>query len=106
MDALDAARETKSYAGAGNTTAVQKEGVKYVGNKTFFLREDFWRDSQYDTGMRTEDYRYGGDRYFDLLASHPELGRYLAIGTNVIVVFEGTAYRIGEAVTDVGCEGS
>ena len=106
MDALDAARETKSYAGAGNTTAVQGEGVKYVGNKAFFLREEFWRDSQYDEEMHTVDYRYGGDRYFDLLVSHPDLGRYLAIGTNVIVVFEGTAYRIGEAITDVKEESS
>ena len=106
MDALAAARETKGYAGAGNTAAVRGEGVKYAGNKTFFLREDFWRDSRYEEGMRTVDYRYNSDRYFSLLASHPDLGRYLAIGTNVIVVFEGTAYRIGEGITGVEEEGA
>jgi len=106
MDALAAARETKSYAGAGNTSTVRGEGVKYAGNKTFFLREDFWQDSRYEEGMRAVDYRYGSDRYFDLLSNHPELGRYLAIGTNVIVVFEGTAYRVGEGLTEVEEESS
>ena len=100
-DALNVAREVKSYGGATDTQDIRDEGVKYAGDKTFFFRNGFWKDSAYKEDDPTLNYIYGTEAYFSLLAAHPELGRYFAIGKNLIVAFEGRNYRIGEHITEV-----
>ena len=105
-EAVAASDAAAGYSRASNAEGVQKEGVKYVGNKTFFLRDGFWQDSRYTKGEPALDFRYGSERYFNLISQKPELGRYLAIGTNVIVNFEGQTYRIGESITAVEEEGN
>ena len=72
-----------------------------MGNKTFFLRDGFWMDSGVETGEPTVDYPYGSDSYFSLIASKPGIGRYLSVGKNVVVQYDGVTYRIGEGVVGV-----
>jgi hypothetical protein len=75
--------------------------VKYVADKTFVFQDDVWIDTAYDVDkMTTTKISFGSDNYFELLAARPEWGKYLALGTHVIVVLEGTAYEVveGEAL--------
>ena len=44
--------------------------------------------------METIRVEFGSDDYLKLLTTHPELGRYFAIGREVIVVFAGKAYEV------------
>ena len=104
--AVAASEAVRGYGKARNANQVRSEGVKYVGSKTFFLRDGFWRDSTIPQSAPTVDVRYGDEAYFALLTKHPGLGRYLAIGRNVIVRFEGQTYRIGERITNVQEEGA
>ncbi len=69
--------------------------VQSVGDKTFLLQDGVWTDTTFqpDT-MQTEKVEFLGDAYFDLLAQHPELGEYFALGEQVIVVLDGTAYEV------------
>jgi Ca-activated chloride channel family protein len=97
--AVRAADDTKRYGGAENVGDVQSTEVKYVGNKTFFLRDGVWTDSQYTQDEPTLDYEYGSEKYFSLLIGKPELGRYLAIGKNVLLCFDSQNYRILEETT-------
>ncbi|MFH1009560.1 MAG: VIT domain-containing protein [Candidatus Latescibacterota bacterium] len=97
-DAVYAAEAVRFIGGAKNSNQVQSEGVKYVGTKSFFLRDGFWRDSTADDAP-TRDIHYGDEAYFALLTQHPGLGRYLAIDRNVIVRFGDETYRIGEDIT-------
>ena len=76
---------------ADNSTPT--ETLRLVGSKSFFLRHGFWTDSGY-VDQPTLDLDYGSDAYFDLLTRTPELGRYLALGTQIIVLWEGQAYRV------------
>ena len=74
-----------------------REVVRYVGDKTFVLRDNVWIDTAFDRDkMTTTQVRFGSDNYFALLAARPEWGRYFALGTHVIVVVEGTAYEVVE----------
>ena len=98
-DAVTASEQVKSYAGAGTTNEVRSQEVRYVGDKTFYLREGFWQDSQYDQHAPVRDYRYGSEGYFQLVARQPQLGRYLALGMNVMVRYGGEQYRISEVAT-------
>lgn len=70
--------------------------VKYVDSKTFFLKNGFWTDSEYEPEMKITKVKYASDEYFQLLSQKPELGKYLALGTKVIIRYEGKCYRIEE----------
>ncbi len=75
--------------------APQSALVRTVGPKSFVLRGDTWVDTAYEAAaMLAEKVSFGSERYFALLASTPELGRYLAVGPHVIVLWDGTAYEV------------
>lgn len=71
--------------------------VQAVGSKTFVLREGVWIDTTFDPAQFTpEQVGFASDSYFDLLAAAPDLGPYFALGTQVVVVYEGVAYQVVE----------
>lgn len=78
--------------------------IQTIGAKTFVLRNEAWTDTTFDPQqMTTTKVDFGSERYFELLAEHPEWGRYFAAGQRVIVVLDGEAYEIvgegGESAT-------
>ena len=70
-----------------------KDVVKYVGSKTFMLRNETWIDTVYQ-GQETQKVVFLSGEYFDLVSRAPELGAYLALGNRVIVVYQGVSYEI------------
>jgi len=73
-----------------------QETVRHIGSKTFYRTDSEWIDAEYREDMKPVEARFLSKRYFDLIAKKPELGRYLAIGSNITVVLEGKCYRIAE----------
>ncbi|UCH87461.1 MAG: VWA domain-containing protein, partial [Dehalococcoidia bacterium] len=68
--------------------------VQVVGDRAFVMRDGVWTDTTFDpTRMTTVKLPFGSDAFFDLLADHPEVGRYFAVGERVIVVLDGVAYE-------------
>jgi Ca-activated chloride channel homolog len=71
------------------------EVVRLVGSKTFVRRDGAWIDTAYDSDSQAvQEVGFASDAYFELLTAAPELGRYLALGEEVLVVYDGRAYRI------------
>ncbi len=71
------------------------EVVQLVGSKTFVLRDGLWVDTAFDAdGRAPEEVGFASDAYFDLLSAAPELGQYLALGPQMLVVHDGVAYQI------------
>ena len=103
-DAVAASEDVSSYAGAGNTNEVRSQEVRYVGDRTFFLREGFWEDTRFDFHAPTRTLRYGSDAYFELLAEYPVLGRFLALGRNVLIAHGDEQFRIGESLIATNVE--
>jgi len=69
--------------------------IRQVGDKTFLLNAGAWVDTGFDANtMQAEAVAFGSDAYFKLLAAHPELGPYLALGDRVTVLLDGKAYAI------------
>jgi Ca-activated chloride channel family protein len=74
----------------------QVEPVQVVGNKTFVLQNGTWIDTAYDAAKMTVHHiGFGGESYFALTQRYPEVGPYLALGTQIILVWEEQAYEIG-----------
>ncbi|MBN1285645.1 MAG: VWA domain-containing protein [Anaerolineae bacterium] len=69
--------------------------VKIVKAKTFAYRDGVWIDTEYDPDQyTTQKVVFFSDEYFALLDQIPELGEYLALGEQVIVVYNGVAYEV------------
>lgn len=83
--------------GAIKMEAPASKGVKYRGDKVFYLRRDgYWADSVYVEGAKVQDIKYLSPEYLELIKKKPGIARYLALDRKVIVVFEGKCYRIVE----------
>ena len=73
----------------------QVNPIQTVNGKTFILQSGVWTDTTFEPDtMDTVEIVFLSDEYFDLLLDMPELGAYLALGEQVIVVVDGTAYEI------------
>jgi len=78
------------------TVAATAAEVRQVGPKTFVRQGDLWLDTAFDPSqMQPEAIRFGSDRYFELLTRYPDIGRYLALGEQLVIVLEGKAIAIG-----------
>lgn len=72
-----------------------QEPIRYVGDRTFVWRDGMWIDTLYDADTMTPvEVTFLSDEYFDLLALDPAVGEFLALGEQVLFVWDGTAYRV------------
>ncbi len=85
------------------STATQATPLQFIGDKTFLMRNGAWTDTTFDPSkMTARKIEFNSDAYYGL-ALNSEFGKYLALGSRVIVVLNGTAYEItvdGSGATD------
>ena len=73
------------------------EVIQQVGSKAFVLRNGVWMDTAFDAdNQERQEVGFASDVYFELLSAAPELGQFLALGSQVLVVHQGQAYEIVE----------
>ena len=70
------------------------EKVAQAGTKTFFNKNGLWVDSEYEGKLETIKVERFSQAYFKLLSQVPEIGKYLALGDNVIFLLNGEAIEI------------
>jgi len=72
--------------------------TQFVGNKNFQNQNNVWIDTSYtdQTKLPELNVKFGSDEYFDLVRREPELAPYLALGTQVVVIWKDKVYRIME----------
>ena len=92
--AVQVSKSTAAIKAADRAETVVSSRIKYLADKTFYLRDGVWTDSVYKEGTALKEIAFDSDAYYKLLAEKPGLGKYLSAGTRVVVVFEGTAYKI------------
>lgn len=75
--------------------------TRTVGDKTFYRRGGVWTDADAEGGgaasAAKKTVKARSAEYFDLLAAHPELARWFALGDEVAVLWRGTVYRVVSA---------
>ena len=69
---------------------------RFVGGKTFFQNESKWVDSELQKTQNAKRVKIqlGSPEYFDLLKKHPKAAQWLALGTQVEFVLDGTIYEV------------
>ena len=69
--------------------------MQVIDGVTFIRQNGYWTDTRYQPDAMTPiEIEFLSDAYFDLLDQFPAANEYLALGENVVVVLDGTAYRI------------
>ncbi len=74
--------------------APRVESIKQIGLKTFYLKEDIYIDNEYTEEMEIKEVKFSSPEYFEILKKYPEYAKYFAVGERVIVVINGTAYKV------------
>lgn len=93
--AMEEAEMADFDGSVGGSPAPDTNPLTTINDKTFVFINETWTDTTFDPdNMTTEKIVFLSDEYFDLLIENPELGEYLAVGEQVIVVFDGVAYEI------------
>jgi len=80
--------------------------VRTAADKTFVLRDGIWTDTAYAGGDLIH-FKLGSDKYLELVRVRPDLARYLAAGSPLILVDGDKAYGIdipGHDESDVDVE--
>jgi hypothetical protein len=74
-------------------------GVRTVGGKTFYLRDQVWTDAEFKADARLPEttLTFASDDYFALIKREPRLADFFALGERVIVVYQGRVYRVNAA---------
>ncbi len=92
--ALKSAEKMRDLKETDKVSRPDLMSIKQVGERTFFLRDEIWIDSEYKEGTKTKDISYDGRGYWDLVRKSPDVGRFFALGKKVIFIYEGIWYRI------------
>lgn len=72
------------------------ERVAQAGSKTFFNKNGLWVESEYEGEPETVKVERFSQAYFKLLSRMPEIGKYFALGDNVILLLNGKAIEISD----------
>ena len=67
-----------------------------IGNRTFFKKNGLWVDSQYEGKIEAIKVKSLSEAYFKLLSEVPEIGRFLALGDEVIFFLHGKAIHVSD----------
>ncbi|MBK6590506.1 MAG: VWA domain-containing protein [Acidobacteria bacterium] len=76
--------------------AREEQSLKKVNAKTFYLENGVWIDSEFKEDAKIAETRiaFASEAYFDLASKEKDLGQYLALGEQVVIVWKGKVYRI------------
>ena len=96
VGAVQAAKATAAFKLEDRAAQVVSERIQYKDDKTFYLKDGVWTDSEYKEGAPATEVAFNSDAFYRLLAEKPGLAKYLSVGRALIVVFDGVTYRIVE----------
>ena len=94
--AIKAAKATQAFKLEDRAAQVASERILYKEDKTFYLKDGVWTDSDYKDGAPVETVKFNSDAFYQLIAEKPGIAKYLSAGSKMVVVFAGVNYRIVE----------
>ena len=96
VGAVKAAKVTQRLKQEDRAAMAVSERIFYKDDKTFYLKDGVWTDSEYKDGAPVTEVKFNSNQFYRLIAEKPGLAKYLSIAKKLVVVFEGVSYRISE----------
>jgi Ca-activated chloride channel family protein len=88
------AKATQRYKAETQSIRVESRKIRYKHDKTFYLKDGIWVDSEYADGSRVKKIDFSSEEYYRLIAERPGIAKYLSVARKLIIVFEGVNYKI------------
>ena len=66
------------------------------GNRLFFKKDGLWVNSEYEGKIEAIKVKNLSEAYFKLLTKVPEIGRFFALGDEVIFLLHGKAIHVSD----------
>jgi hypothetical protein len=69
---------------------------QFVGNKNFFLQANNWVDAEFKAEAKLPEstIKFASDEYFAMANREKGIGQFLALGEEVVFVWNNRVYRI------------
>jgi len=97
VQAAEAADELRDAESGAASVSEYRDLIRVSGSRTFRWSEGAWIDTAYDPDtMEPVSVPFLSDGYFALAGADPAMAEALSIGTQVVVVWRGSAYRVVE----------
>ena len=90
------AKATQRFKAEDQAVRVVSRMIRYKQDKTFYLKDGFWVDSEYVEGSAVKEIGFNSEDYFRLVSERPEISKYLSVAKNLIISYEGVNYRIAD----------
>jgi len=94
--AVMAAKVSQRLKADEQASQVESTRIRYKEDKTFYLKDGVWVDSEYKDGAPVKEIKFNSDEYFKLIADKPGIGKYLSVADKMIVCYGGANYKIIE----------
>ncbi len=94
--AVRAAKISLGFMAAPAAATAVSTQILYKDDKTFYLRDGAWVDSEYREGLPVREVRFDSDEYYRLLTEVPGLVKYLSAARTMTVVYRQTIFKIVE----------
>jgi len=88
------AKATQRFKAEDQAVRVESQKIRYKEDKTFYLKDGFWVDSEYVEGSAVKEVAFNSDDYFKLISDKPGIVKYLSVARDLIITYEGMNYKI------------
>lgn len=96
VGAVKIARATQRFKAGERAAEVISQKIRYKKDKTFYLKDSYWVDSDYKEGSPVKEIPFNSDEYFHLISDKPGIALYLSVASKIILSFKGKSYKIIE----------
>ena len=94
--AVQAAKISQSFKDEERDSRVVSTRIQYKADKTFYLQDGVWVDSDYKPDTPVREVKFDSDEYYRLMVEKPGLAKYLSVSGKLIVSYQGVNYKIIE----------
>ncbi len=88
------AKATQRFKAETQAVHIESQKIRYKEDKTFYLKEGVWVDSEHTEGNSLKRIEFNSEEYYLLIAERPGIAKYLSVARNLIIVFDGVDYEI------------
>jgi hypothetical protein len=88
------AKATQRFKAETQAVHVESQKIKYKDDKTFYLKDGIWVDSEYREGHALKEIVFNSKQYYQLITAERGIAKYLSVARNLIIHFRGVAYKI------------
>ena len=96
VGAVKIARATQRFKAGERAAEVISQKIRYKKDKTFYLKDSYWVDSDYKEGSPVKEIPFNSEEYFHLISDKPGIALYLSVASKIILSFKGKSYKIIE----------